>query len=213
MGVSSPAPQPTASLVHEARLWRRGVAQVVGIDEVGVGPLAGPVVAAAVILPAWHDIPGVDDSKRLSPARREAAAQRVRAAAVGWSLGICSAAEVDAQGIFAASRAAKRRALSRLLARHPQAGHALVDGPPVPDLGLPQTAIVGGDRQSLAIAAASVIAKVARDRYMVRQDLHHPGYDFARHKGYGTAVHIAALARLGPSPIHRRTFRVGARRG
>jgi ribonuclease HII len=197
-------PQPQISPLHfEAQAQARGFRQVAGIDEAGRGPLAGPVVAAAVILPARFDLPGLTDSKKLSAAHRERLFRLIREqAAVG--VGIVPAAEVDAVNIRQATLRAMVLAVSRLKL---SADFLLVDGiTPVP-LPLPQKTLKQGDSRSLSIAAASVMAKVVRDRMMLAYDRRYPGYGFASHKGYGCAEHLAAIARLGPSPLHRRTFR------
>jgi ribonuclease HII len=189
---------------REAGLHARGIRPVAGVDEAGRGPLAGPVVAAAVILPEDGAPDGLDDSKKLSPARRE----QLFAALIGdprvrFAVGSSYAGEIDALNILRATHLAMRRALAAL---DPQAIHVLVDGRPVPDLPAPQTALVGGDGLSLSIAAASIIAKVTRDRQMAEWDARFPQYGFARHKGYGVPEHLAAIHRHGPCLIHRRSF-------
>lgn len=181
----------------------RGVRLVAGVDEVGMGPLAGPVVAAAVILADDVDLPGLDDSKRLPAARREALAARIRAQAVALSVAELAAEEVDRLNVHRAGLEAMRRAVLGL-ATTPD--HVLVDARTIPGLATAQSGIVGGDARDGSIAAASILAKVHRDARMRELDAAHPGYGFARHKGYGTPEHLAALRRLGPSPIHRRTF-------
>ncbi len=180
-----------------------GSARLAGVDEVGRGPLAGPVVAAAVILDPQRPIAGLDDSKRLSATRRETLAASIRERALAWALGRAEADEVDQINVLMASMAAMQRAVAAL-PLEPE--HALVDGNRVPSLPCPATAVVGGDGRVAAIAAASILAKVARDAEMVALDALHPGYGFARHKGYPSREHLAALDRLGPSPIHRLTF-------
>ena len=188
----------------ERELIARGRSLVVGVDEVGRGPLAGPVGVGAVILdPA--DLPeGLDDSKALSPARREALSEVVYAKALSVSIAFASVAEIDALNIRGATLLAMARAVNALSLR---ADFALVDGRDVPDgLRCPARAIVGGDALSVSIAAASIVAKVARDALMRRLDAACPGYGFARHAGYSTRAHIEALARLGPTPFHRRSF-------
>lgn len=189
----------------EERLWHEGLPAVAGIDEAGRGPLAGPVVAAAVVLPRDREIPGIDDSKKLSPAKREELCAIIRREAVAVSVGRASENVIDEVNILNATHRAMRDAVNGL-SRVPD--HVLVDGGPIPELAVPQTAIVRGDELSTVIAAASIIAKVSRDREMVELDREYPGYGFAKHKGYGTPDHIAALARLGPCEIHRRSFRV-----
>lgn len=191
------------NLRHERKLWRSGLMAVAGVDEAGVGPMAGPVVAAAVIFAPETFIRGVNDSKQLDPARREELFVHINERALAVAVGIAGHGEVDDLNIFWATMAASERAVAAL-SRVPE--HVLVDGRRIPDLKLPQTRIVGGDRKSFCIAAASIIAKVTRDRMMVEYDAEYPGYGFARHKGYCTADHFAALDHFGPSPIHRRSF-------
>jgi ribonuclease HII len=188
---------------YERELRARGFVRVAGTDEVGVGPLAGPLVAAAVILPPGVRLPGVDDSKKLTPAQRESWSARVRAVAVAWAVHEVSAAEVDVIGPFRASLNAMAAAV---MALDPPADYLLVDARTIPGLAVPQEAFIGGDGRHLSIAAASILAKVHRDAIMVALDARHPGYGFAAHKGYGTAEHVAALARLGPCPEHRRRW-------
>lgn len=175
---------------------------VAGVDEAGRGPLAGPVFAAAVILPDGHSLV-VADSKRLSPRRREVLSPQIRACAVSWAIAGASAAEIDALGIHRASLLAMARALGAL---EPAPARGLIDGRFVPSGRIPCTAIVGGDATVAAISAASILAKVARDAWMCELDRRYPGYGFARHKGYPTAGHRAALAALGPCTEHRRSF-------
>jgi len=191
------------NLRHERKLWNAGLEAVAGVDEAGVGPMAGPVVAAAVIFSPETFIKGVNDSKQLAPERREELFPLIKERALAFGIGVACAAEVDQLNIFWATMAASERALAALC-RTPD--HVLVDGRLIPELKLPQTRIVGGDRKSFCIAAASIIAKVTRDRMMAEYDAQYPGYGFAQHKGYCTADHFAALDRLGPSPIHRRSF-------
>lgn len=190
----------------EAQRQRAGGVPVAGVDEVGRGCLAGPVVAAAVILPDGAFLPGLDDSKRLTPAAREALAAAVREQAVDWAVGVATPAEVDALNVAAATRLAMRRALDRLRVV-PQ--RVLVDGRPPGDLGYPVEAVVDGDARLAAIAAASVLAKVFRDAWMRRLDPLYPWYGFARNKGYATGEHRRALLRHGPCPEHRRRFLAG----
>lgn len=195
--------EEVSPLHFENRARALGHRLVAGVDEAGRGPLAGPVVAAAVILPERFDLPGLGDSKQLSPAVRERLFARIRQqAAVG--VGIVTAAEIDELNILQATLKAMSLAVRRL--RLP-AGYLLVDGiTPVP-LPLPQQTIKQGDARSASVAAASIMAKVVRDRMMIAYDRRYPGYGFAGHKGYGSAAHLEAIARLGPSPLHRRTFR------
>jgi len=190
---------------HERRLIAQGRRRVAGVDEVGRGPLAGPVGVGAVILDP-DDLPaGLDDSKALSAARREALAEAIYASAIAVSLAFASVEEIDRYNIRGATLLAMRRAVAALSVN---ADYALIDGRDTPPgLLCPALPIVGGDGLSLSIAAASIVAKVARDALMARLDAVHPGYGFARHAGYGTREHAAALARLGPCPLHRRSFK------
>jgi ribonuclease HII len=190
-------------LRYERKLWRSGLLAIAGADEAGVGPMAGPVVAAAVIFPPEAFIKGVNDSKQLQPEQREELFGRIHERAVAVSVGVAAHTEIDEMNIFWATMLAFERALIAL-ARTPD--HVLVDGRLIPELKLPQTKLVGGDRKSFCIAAASIIAKVTRDRTMVEYNSQYPDYGFAQHKGYCTPEHFAALDRLGPSPIHRRSF-------
>jgi ribonuclease HII len=185
------------------QLLRAGARAVAGVDEVGVGPLAGPVVACAVVLPERVDLPGLDDSKRLTPAARERLAVRIREQAVTFALGSLAPEEVDALNVRRASLEAMRRAVMQLGV---VPDHVLVDARTIPGLAAPQTALVHGDAVDGSIAAASIVAKVHRDAFMVQLHERYPGYGFARHKGYPTRDHLAALRRLGPSPVHRRSF-------
>lgn len=187
--------------------------QLAAVDEVGRGPLAGPVVVCALVMPPNAPlVPGVDDSKRLAPAARARVDADVRAAAVAWALGAASAREVDALNVYHATTRAMRRALDRLerrLGRAPD--HVLVDGRPVRLLGRAHTAVVGGDARCYAVACASVVAKEARDRLMRALALRHPAYAWARNAGYGTAAHRAAIDAHGPTAHHRRSFLRDAR--
>lgn len=176
---------------------------IAGIDEAGRGPLAGPVMAAAVILDPFRPITGLDDSKRLNPSRRAALEPVIQASALAWSVASASPAEIDALNILQATLLAMERAVQGL-AFTPIL--ALVDGNRCPRLACPAQAIVGGDATVPAISAASILAKVARDRVMAHLDGLYPGYGLAVHKGYPTAAHLEALRHLGPSPIHRRSF-------
>ncbi len=185
--------------------WRSG--RLAGVDEAGVGPLAGPVVAAAVILPPAFDLPELFDSKQMTQAARQRCERVIRAEAIAFALARVSAPRIDRINIRNAMLRAHRRALAGLPV-HPTA--VAIDGNLLPRAPAGWSgslhAIVGGDRRSLAIAAASVLAKCARDRAMRRLDSEYPGYGFARHKGYATAEHMDALRRLGLSPVHRRSF-------
>ena len=179
------------------------VAQVAGVDEAGRGALVGNVVAAAVILPATFNLPGLTDSKKLSARQREALFDAITAQALAWCAAVASPAEIDAMNIHHATLLAMRRAVEGL-ATPPQS--VLVDGKFTPDLVMPARAIVGGDASEACIAAASIIAKVTRDRQMMELEARFPGYGFAAHKGYGTKAHLAALTRLGATPEHRRSY-------
>jgi ribonuclease HII len=190
-------------LRYERRLWRAGARAVAGVDEAGVGPMAGPVVAAAVIFAPENHIRGVHDSKQLTPEQREALIDRIIGRALAVGVGIAEVEEIDRLNIYWATMRASVRALEAM-GRAPD--HVLVDGREIPRLAFPQTRIVGGDRKSFCIAAASIVAKVTRDRMMREYEERYPGYGFAQHKGYCTADHIETLNRLGPSPIHRRSY-------
>ncbi|MDT8389313.1 MAG: ribonuclease HII [Lentisphaeria bacterium] len=189
----------------ECEAWERGATRLAGIDEVGRGPLAGPVVACAYLIPVRPArFPLVNDSKQLSERNREELAAALRMfAGAGIGLGVVEPALIDQINILRATHLAMRRAVENLPMRP---DFVLVDGRPVPGLPVPSRAIVKGDSKSAAIAAASIVAKVYRDHLMTDYDKQYPGYGFAAHKGYGTQAHLAALADLGPSPIHRRTF-------
>lgn len=195
---------PGCSLEHEASLNARGISPVAGIDEAGRGPLAGPLFAAAVVLPEGFHLEGLDDSKKLSAARRERIHERLTTmTGVLWASVSMSPAEIDRLNILRATHAAMREAWSRLDSRP---AHVLIDGLAVPDFPCPQSALVGGDGISLSIAAASIIAKVERDRAMVELDQVYPEYGFAKHKGYPTREHFDKLRVHGPCPIHRKSF-------
>lgn len=196
-------PEPTL-LDFEIRMRRSGYRAVAGIDEAGRGPLAGPVVAAAVILPETFDLTGLTDSKALSEKERERLYPLIRRQALAVGVGLCHAEEIDRINILQATLKAMQIAVERLVL---SPDCLLIDGISRLPLLLPQQTIKQGDARSLSIAAASVIAKVVRDRLMLIYDARHPGYGFAAHKGYGTAAHLTAITRLGPSPVHRRTFR------
>ena len=189
---------------RERALRARGIFLVAGVDEAGRGPLAGPVVAAAVILPDDCTLEGLNDSKKLTAKKREHfhAMLTVRAD-IHWAIGQADVAEIDRLNILRATHLAMARAVAAL-PRKPD--HALVDGLPVRGLPVPHTALVAGDTLSLSIAAASIIAKVTRDRLMTALDAEYPQYGFARHKGYGVREHLEALRSHGPSPVHRRSF-------
>ncbi len=179
------------------------VDRIAGVDEVGRGPLAGPVVTAAVILDPHRPIAGLADSKALSAARREVLAGEIRRCALVWALGRAEVEEIDRLNILQATLLAMQRAVAALAAAPRE---VLVDGNRCPELPYPARAVVGGDRFVPQICAASILAKVVRDAEMVRMDARYPGYGFADHKGYPTPAHLAALERLGVSRIHRRSF-------
>jgi ribonuclease HII len=188
----------------ENALRRLGFDRVAGVDEVGRGCLAGPVVAAAVVLdPAAH-VAGLADSKVVPPEERDVLAALIVARATAWAVAIVEADEIDRLNIHRASLQAMRQAVGRLA---PLPDAVLVDGFRIPDLAIPQRGIVKGDRRCAAIAAASIVAKVTRDRLMQALDAQDPRYGFARHKGYATAEHLDAVARYGYSAVHRRSFR------
>lgn len=191
-------------LTHERRLWDSGRSYIAGVDEVGRGPLAGPVVAAAVILPRDFDVLGIDDSKKLSPKKREELFEVIKAKALAWAVGWVGPERIDEINILETTKEAMKQAVQGLSL---QPDHVLIDGNfTVRALALPQTAIVKGDANSTSIAAASILAKVTRDRYMEEMDAVYPGYAFASNKGYGTKAHYDGLKAQGPTPIHRKTF-------
>lgn len=195
-------------LEYELQLWRRGVRHVAGVDEAGRGPIAGPVVAAAVILPPGipDSLPArIADSKQLSVRQRERAYALIIRRALGFAVGIVSAAEIDRINIRNAAFQAMLRAIADLPV---QPHHLLIDGHPLPDPPYPQTALVKGDDLSMSISAASIVAKVVRDQIMREYHREYPAYGFTRNKGYGTQQHIAAIRTHGYCPIHRRSFRL-----
>ncbi len=181
----------------------RGFELVAGVDEVGVGPLAGPVVAAAVILPARVGLFGLDDSKKLTARVRERLDREIRETAVAVAIGMATREEIDELNIYHAGVLAMRRAVEAL---SPAPGAVLCDARTIPELAIPQQPIKGGDASVGSIAAASIVAKVRRDGLMRELDRRHPGYGFARNNGYGTAEHLRALRLRGPTPEHRRSF-------
>ena len=199
------APTKASAGPHlERLLWRVGIRVVAGVDEVGMGPLAGPVVAAAVVFPPETALAGVADSKQLTAAQRERLDLEIRARAVGIGLGLVEPGEIDRVNIYQAGMQAKRLALAALAPL--ELGFVLVDGREIPGLATPQSAYPKGDTFVLSIAAASIVAKVHRDAIMRRLDEVHPGYGFAQHMGYGTPNHLRALEERGPSAVHRRSF-------
>ncbi|MBI4026116.1 MAG: ribonuclease HII [Verrucomicrobia bacterium] len=204
-GLADSSERESADLFHfEREAWARGVVCVCGIDEAGRGPLAGPVVAAAVVLPRDFRHPELTDSKQLTARQRENIyAELTGHPEIQWHAAFVDAGEIDRINILQATWRAMTAARDGL---RPPPDWTLVDGLPVPPLGATQTAIVKGDARSFSIAAASVIAKVARDCRMLEVDREYPGYGFARHKGYGTRQHLDALSRLGACPVHRRSF-------
>ena len=190
------------TLRYEKKAWTSGAVMVAGVDEVGRGSLFGSVVAAAVILDRGYRIRGLRDSKLLLPERRELLAQRIREHALAWAVAAVDAARIDQINIYQASRLAMREAVMRL---QPAADHLLIDALCL-DCDLPQKAIIHGDALSASIAAASILAKVERDRMMCEWDAVFPEYGLASHKGYSTPQHLAALLKYGPSPLHRQSF-------
>lgn len=198
-------PSAASDMLCFERLARKqGYGIVAGIDEAGRGPLAGPVVAAAVVLPDGIVLPGVTDSKQLHARRREELLCLIQGTALAIGVGCADAAAIDEHNILRATLMAMADAVAQIT---PSPDFLLIDGiTPLP-LSIPQRTIKKGDSLSLSVAAASIIAKVTRDRLMEEYDRRYPGYGFAGHKGYGSAAHLAAIGRLGPCPIHRKTFR------
>ncbi|BAU47945.1 ribonuclease HII [Sulfurifustis variabilis] len=192
-----------AMLNFERVLWKSGVKYIAGVDEVGVGPLAGPVVAAAVVFAPDTSIDGVDDSKRLDPERRRELADRIRDSALGIGIGAATVEEIDRLNVYQAGLLAMRRAVEAL-PLPPQ--HVLVDARTIPGVAAPQNPFTKGDGINFSIAAASIVAKTHRDRLMEECDPQYPEYGFARHKGYSTPEHQAAIRRYGPCPLHRVSY-------
>lgn len=188
---------------NEKKLLSLGVTLIAGIDEVGRGALAGPVVAAAVMLPEESFIDGVRDSKKLSSAMREKIFTAISGIAISIGVGIVDARTIDEINILQATYLAMRQAVSRLSFTP---DYLLVDGYPIPEIEMPQLPLLKGDERSISIAAASIIAKVIRDKIMIEKGGLYPRYGFPRHKGYGTKEHYGAIARYGPCPIHRQSF-------
>jgi ribonuclease HII len=201
--------RPTPTLEFECNLWAAGFTRIAGVDEAGRGSWAGPVAAAAVVLPAdpelVHTLERVRDSKLMTPLSRETWAPRIKEAALGWGVGFASAGEIDWLGILRATKLAATRALAELAP-----DTLITDYLVFPEIDLPQTALVKGDQRSLSVAAASVLAKTARDDWMRSLDGLYPGYGFARHKGYGTRLHQEAIKELGLCGEHRKSFSISA---
>ncbi len=199
---------------YERQLAADGIVMIAGLDEAGRGPLAGPVAAGCVIFRSCGPFPKADDSKKLSPKRREALFEEIKNMSEGWGVGLADNEEIDRINILQATYLAMRRAVDDAIARAKEKlkesfvlpGTVLVDHVHVPGLKLKQLSVTHGDALSVTIGAASILAKVTRDRLMEEYDKIYPGYGFAAHKGYGTAAHYAAIRELGISPIHRRTF-------
>lgn len=189
-------------LSYEKDLYAQGYQLIAGVDEVGRGPLAGPVVAAAVILPLNCKISGLNDSKQIPKSKHEEIYQQIMQEAVSIGIGVRSHLAIDELNIYQATKEAMMEAIDNLLDRP---DYLLLDAMEL-DVDLPQTSLIKGDAKSMSIAAASIVAKVTRDQMMSQYDKAYPGYDFAHNAGYGTAAHLAGLDELGPSPIHRRTF-------
>ncbi|MCU0642878.1 MAG: ribonuclease HII [bacterium] len=192
-------------LSFEQKLWNAGKKIVAGIDEAGRGPLAGPVIAAAVVFPENIFIPGINDSKKLSPSKRAMLFESIHEQAVAIGVGACDELVIDEINILQATYRAMKQAIANLAI---QPEHVLVDGRLIPDLNLPQTAIIRGDAKCFSIAAASIIAKVTRDRMMLEYDRQFPQYGFGQHKGYPTRKHIKAIIEHGFCAIHRTTFKI-----
>jgi ribonuclease HII len=192
-----------AMSVYENQAWAEGCEFIAGIDEVGRGPLAGPVAAAAVILPQGFFLPGLNDSKKISAQLRNKLAVTIKQEAVAWAIGFVFPSRLDQINILNATREAMKAAVQELQARPDL---LLIDAVKIPDIHIRQQPIIKGDSLSISIASASVLAKVERDAMMQAYDAIYPGYGFARHKGYATREHLEAITRLGPSPIHRTSF-------
>ena len=189
-------------LAYEKELYTQGIDLIAGVDEVGRGPLAGPVVAAAVILPENCKIPGLNDSKKIPKSKHKEIYEAVLQNAIAIGIGVKDNQVIDQVNIYEATKLAMMEAIGQL---DPQPQHLLIDAMKL-DLPIPQTSIIKGDANSLSIAAASIVAKVTRDQMMEEFDREYPGYDFAQNAGYGTAKHLAGLDKLGVTPIHRRSF-------
>ncbi len=198
---------PEPDLSFEIALWKAGLPAIAGIDEAGRGALAGPVVAAAVILPMEEKLTevlhGVRDSKQLTADQRQRACQKILVVAVDWGVGLATSEEIDQAGILPATRLAACRAVEAL---HNRPSHLLLDYLFLPEIGIPQTALIKGDCRSMSIAAASILAKTTRDALLCELELTYPGYGFAAHKGYGTRAHREAIRQRGTCPAHRFSF-------
>lgn len=188
---------------YERRLREQGFSRIAGVDEAGRGALAGPLVAAAVILPEGFDLKGIADSKQLTPHRREEAYARIVAGAIAWTVVKAEPGAIDGRGLHRSNLALLRRAARAL---HPEPDYVLIDGFPVPRMPFPSLSIKKGDAVTASVAAASIVAKVTRDRIMDRLQRRHPDFGFAHNRGYGTADHLEALDRLGPCAAHRLSF-------
>ncbi len=188
---------------YERQAHEAGYAVVCGVDEAGAGPLAGPVYAAAVVLPEHYDLPLLTDSKKLTEKRREALFEPIQQQALAWAVAFVDAQEIDRINILNARMRAMELAIHKL---HPVPDFALIDGNRNQGITVANRMVVKGDSLSASISAASVLAKVSRDRYMLEMAQQYPQYQFERHKGYGTKLHYALLREFGPSPIHRRSF-------
>lgn len=191
-------------LHYEKRLWQQGLQHIAGVDEAGRGPLAGPVVAAAIMFPPGESIPGVDDSKKLTPRARAELYPLLIERCTSYAISIVNAEDIDRLNILQATHMAMRQAIAEL---DPLPEHVLIDGRPLLGCDVPQTAIIKGDGLSFTIGAASILAKVVRDEIMRYYHRRFPQYGFDQHKGYGTVAHLAALRKLGPCAIHRRSFK------
>lgn len=191
---------------RETELHRQGYVNIAGVDEVGRGPLAGPVVAAAVVLPEDFDVLGIDDSKKLSEKRREELFDVILEKAVAWGIGMADHSTIDEINILQATKLAMKDAIADLSGKLEGIDYIIFDAVKINDLKLPQEAVIKGDSKILAVAAASIVAKVTRDRMMVAYAEEYPGYGFEKNKGYGTKQHYEGIARQGICPIHRKTF-------
>jgi ribonuclease HII len=193
------------SLRYENKIWKSGYNYIAGIDEAGRGPLAGPVVAAAVVFPVKFNIPGVDDSKKLSPVKRDMLFDKIISSCTSYGIGIKDESIIDDINILNATFLAMHEAVNKL-SRKPD--FLIIDGNRFKDMGIPHKTIIKGDQKSFTIAAASIIAKVTRDRIMIEYHDKYPEYNFSKHKGYGTKEHLNLIKKFGYSEIHRKTFRI-----